>query len=330
MLQPLKSLQTLTYASLATLPFLLASCGGGGSGCSGSGCPDSPTKIATLSVTAGQSVVVDEVKYLAFTAKDSSGNTLSVPANNITWRTTSGGAYLTVLDTGQVRGVATGTASVTASANGVTSPATAVNVATSSAACTSTTYTPNYYTAINTPGTPNVSGNFRYWARTPLRIRFVRDSGWSQTLEDQFRAGMSQWQTATNNGIAFLETTSASAFDIEVSFVKASTLPGSAIGITYASYDADTLEMQTARISVANDLPTLNQELTTCSHELGHALGIGGHSPNDGDLMYYAENGTTTTTVRDLNTLRTVYCNSFPITRSPSKRPARIVTEAIY
>jgi hypothetical protein len=306
-------------ASVLTL--VLASCGGSSSG------GDGGSSVTTVSVPTGQVVAVDQLKYLTAVATDSEGRTLSVSADRFTWQVLTGGTNLTFQTDGRARGLAEGTATVAASYGGVTSAAATITVVPPLAGCSATSYTPNYYNAIATPGTPNVSGNFRFWAKTPLRIRYVRDANWTQALEDRFKEGIADWQASTSNGIEILETTDSSLDDIEVSFVPGDSLPGNAIGITYATFDSTSREMVAAQIQVANDLATPSISRSTCSHELGHALGIGGHSPADTDLMFYAENGTSRPTASDLNTLRTVYCDVFP--RSRSRSPRNLVTEAI-
>jgi hypothetical protein len=297
-------------------------CGGGGGG--------ETRTVASVAVAEGQSIGVNQTKYLTATALDAQGQTISTSPTSFKWRVQTGSSFLRFQSDGRAVGVAQGVPTVVASLNGVESAPTAVTVTpTPSGGCTSTTYQPNYVDAILTPNIPNVSGNFRFWTRTPLRIRFVRDANWTQALEATFRLGMQQWQAATSNGIAFVDTEDTNANDIQVRFRPAAELPSTAIGVTYATYDPTTREMSFARIEIANDLETTAMSLSTCSHELGHALGIGGHSPNENDLMFYAENGTTTTTTRDLNTLRTVYCDVFPgsATRSASRN---LVTEVIY
>lgn len=297
-------------------------CGGGGGGGGGA-------TIASIRVGAGQSIAVNQTKYLVATALDANGNTVTTSPTSFTWQVATGNNFLTFQGDKRAVGVAEGTPTITASIGTIVSPAQTVTVVPATTGCTSATYAPNYYDAILTQGTPNVSGNFRFWTKTPLKIRFVRDSNWSQNLEDIFMQGVAQWQAATSNGIDIQVTENDAEDDIEIRYLPAAELPGSAIGVTYATFDSQTLEMASARIDIANDLESNATSLTTSSHELGHALGIGGHSPNDTDLMYYAENGTTTTTVRDLNTLKTVYCNVFP---RPSTRSAtrNLVTERIF
>lgn len=49
----------------------------------------------------------------------------------------------------------------------------------------------------------------------------------------------------------------------------------------------------------------------TCLHEIGHGLGIEGHSANPRDIMYYAVSDKQTghLTARDANTIARLYCN---------------------
>ena len=65
--------------------------------------------------------------------------------------------------------------------------------------------------------------------------------------------------------------------------------------------------------------------IPTGCHEMGHALGIGGHSPNNLDIMYFTGNLSGQLTTPDLNTLRTCYCDftSTPITTQPSAQVQR-------
>lgn len=53
---------------------------------------------------------------------------------------------------------------------------------------------------------------------------------------------------------------------------------------------------------------TLDYTLATARHEIGHALGIWGHSPLETDVMYYSQVGhPPTISIRDINTLKRIY-----------------------
>jgi hypothetical protein len=298
-------------------------------GCGGGGGGGGTRPVASIRVGAGQSIGVNQTKFLVATALDANGNTITTSPTSFTWNVASGGDRIRFASDRRAVGLAEGTPTVTASIGDIVSPAQVVTVVPTSAGCTADTYSPNYYNAILTQGTPNVSGNFRHWTTTPLKIKFTRDANWTQNLENIFMQGVQQWQGATGNGIDVDITDDSNEADIVVRYLPAEELPGSAIGVTYATFDAETREMASARIDIANDLESNLVSLTTSSHEFGHALGIGGHSPNDTDLMYFQENGATTTSTRDLNTLKTVYCNVFP---RPSVRSAtrNLVTERIF
>ncbi|MGV3615875.1 MAG: matrixin family metalloprotease [Fimbriimonas sp.] len=317
-----KAMRWTAVASTAILAGIWG-CGGGGGG-------GGTAQVASITVTPGQSIGVNQTKYLTAVARDADGNTISTSPGDFDWRVVTGTNLIRFGSDGRAVGLAEGVPTVAASIGSVKSPAAAVTVNAAQGGCTSSTYAPNYVDEILTPNIPNVSGNLRFWSRAPLRIRFVRESGWTQNLENIFKLGLDQWQAATSNGIAFSFTESSSNADITVRFIPVDELPNSAIGVTYATYNAETFEMSSARIDIGSDLGSDTVSLTTSAHEIGHALGIGGHSPNDNDLMFYAENGTTTTSTQDLNTLRTIYCNLFPRPAADSLTRGALVTERIF
>lgn len=85
-------------------------------------------KVETVEVAAGQSVKVGETKDLAFTAKAAGGAAIVVSPGSATFAVTEGGANLQVNGNASVTGTGIGAASVTATVDGKTSAAAAVNV----------------------------------------------------------------------------------------------------------------------------------------------------------------------------------------------------------
>ncbi len=137
---------------------------------------------------------------------------------------------------------------------------------------------------------------------------------------------MTAWKHALGgNQFAFRTATSASDADVIVHVSGAPRLvglagcaepPAFASGVTFFCPRADSaltlpltgglagrvkvdISINPAATSVANPLPAL------VTHELGHAVGIGGHSPNAGDVMYNAP-AVSSPSARDVTTLRWV------------------------
>ena len=166
--------------------------------------------------------------------------------------------------------------------------------------CDSTTFTPNYANP----------ANLRHWPGFPLRI-FLGPANQS-TIAITLR-GFDQWVTATDGRVDYVLVNDADSADIVVNFDTND--GGSQVGLTTVTFRGTTLER--AEIDFfylpPSDPNAARTNQITAAHEFGHALGLGLHSPNDNDLMAAITDGTNTTiTNRDLNTLLTAYCNSFP------------------
>lgn len=84
--------------------------------------------IATLTVGADQEVTVGQTRDLSFTARTAGGQAVAVTPGSAFWAVTSGSEFATAGPNG-VTGVAPGTANVTVTVDGKTSPAVPVTVA---------------------------------------------------------------------------------------------------------------------------------------------------------------------------------------------------------
>ncbi|RYG49209.1 matrixin family metalloprotease, partial [bacterium] len=175
--------------------------------------------------------------------------------------------------------------------------------------------------------TPNYADEVQLarWERMPLTIRFDRSGAYRFDLETRFREAMNDWTSRTKNEVRFVETNSASA-DLAVSFVTQASLGGDTVGLTSFTY-RDTSEGRIhtkATLKISSDYGNTGQIRAICAHELGHALGIEGHSQEQ-DLMYFRIGGIYNQ--RDVNTLRTAYREDFSLTRSiPSEGPEKQAT----
>jgi hypothetical protein len=96
----------------------------------GSGIGDvSTTKtVASVAVSTGQTVGVGQTKDLSFTAKDANGSVVAVTPGSVLLAVTSGANRLQATTGPGVTGLLPGTASVTATVDGVVSPTQAVGV----------------------------------------------------------------------------------------------------------------------------------------------------------------------------------------------------------
>jgi tetratricopeptide (TPR) repeat protein len=122
---------------------------------------------------------------------------------------------------------------------------------------------------------------------------------------------MLAWQSATNNKVRFVETASPNKADIIVrwkrnfSHNKVGENPFESWGNTIVRSDV-TIATYAGENGPPMPMPELQK---TILHELGHAIGIQGHSPYPEDIMYYTINPaqSTTLSIKDKTTITMLY-----------------------
>jgi len=199
-------------------------------------------------------------------------------------------------------------------------------------------FTPNYISSLNL---------LLHWNHLPARVSFLKpadfaDYGWSATICEDAAA---EWNQSGKQALTQVVPYGQPA-DVVVEFVSRENFSGGAnsTGITNASYNTATHQIVSEAIQITpvkppafgNGYLSSNDAQVTIAHEIGHALGIQGHSPYPEDLMHDTFNmgQDYRPTTRDFNTVMTAYPNYFlpgqAITQAmPSAGEGKIVTVSI-
>lgn len=171
-----------------------------------------------------------------------------------------------------------------------------------------TRFTPNYVSDLD---------RLLAWPSLPVRVFFVRDNNYSTARQNVALAGFDQWVTATGGVISYTVVDSLANSDINVSFD-----PTTQDGLTRLHFTDYTMQSADMFLGVQN-LPNADLQCVA-AHEMGHALGIDGHSKQQGDLMYFQHviGDVCPVTTRDLDTMKTAYISLFTRGRlAPARTP---------
>lgn len=182
------------------------------------------------------------------------------------------------------------------------------------------TFSPNYSDDLD---------RLLYWQRMPVRVFLVVDANATESAVDAARAGFEWWNDRLGGIVRWTEVSSASNADVVVRW--SDNLEGNLLGYTQYTYEVSSGRLLSAEIVIRAGLDGRAGE-GIAAHEMGHALGIGGHSPLHADLMYSTYTGfnMNEVTLRDANTVRTGHCHLFGGSRSAdspggASRTTRIV-----
>lgn len=162
-------------------------------------------------------------------------------------------------------------------------------------------FLPNYAPTLTKP---------QHWNRKELAVWIdagaearSADALWAQMLD----AGK-LWSDRLPGLFAFRRAAGVADAQIVVRFVPPTdgNVSGERLGQTRVKFYQENRELVGADIYIETGIAdgTLQKVL---AHELGHALGINGHSSDQDDLMYAVAFGPTNLTLRDANTLARIY-----------------------
>lgn len=165
--------------------------------------------------------------------------------------------------------------------------------------------------AYNSDNYINELDNIKPFFKMPVSV-WVQNSVYSGSVFNAFN----EWHRASGGCVKFVNSKNESTAQIRVYFVNS--LPadnGQHLAGLTQSYMIKNKYTGFAKISIAVYPPksnkpfSQNQVFAIAVHEIGHALGLQGHSSNRNDIMFpntniigiYASR-------RDYNTIRRVYC----------------------
>jgi predicted Zn-dependent protease len=94
--------------------------------------------------------------------------------------------------------------------------------------------------------------------------------------------------------------------DITIRWTSFENLPTNAIGFTEVTFRSADQILSMAKVQVQESLPE-DFQVQVIAHELGHALGVDGHSRSESDLMYANAHLPAAVTTRDRNTVLLSY-----------------------
>lgn len=159
---------------------------------------------------------------------------------------------------------------------------------------------------------------YRWNTKEPITY-YIATNNAPKEYSDAIRKGFSNWSAATNSEIMFKEISNNDNANISIYLLDGALRNSNdikSVGSVHPIIKDDVLEKVEINVKTGNNSTNyydINKFKVLAQHEIGHALGIWGHSSNPNDLMYHTNdyideiNPNQGITQRDLNTLTLLY-----------------------
>jgi tetratricopeptide (TPR) repeat protein len=149
--------------------------------------------------------------------------------------------------------------------------------------------------------------------RMPLKVYIADGStvqGWNVGLKQSVIYAMQTWQNATHSRVRFTQVYNQGNADIIVRWQRNFT--DNILGVSPFQTAGDTIIRSDINLAVcypdSQRIINVDDLKAIAVHEMGHAIGIRGHSPYPDDIMYYSKTRKSNTlSQRDVNTIGMLY-----------------------
>jgi predicted Zn-dependent protease len=152
-----------------------------------------------------------------------------------------------------------------------------------------------------------------------VTVAFVPPSDGVRDVAPLVREAVDLWNSQVGQEVRLQLVNENANADITIRWTSFENLPTNAIGFTEVTFRTADQVLSSAKVQIQESLPD-NFQVQVMAHELGHSLGVDGHSPSETDLMYANAHLPAAVTTRDRNTVLLSYVEARSRAESPKAR----------